>query len=62
MGWWIATIVVWLLSAACIISTIVETVRGKKRTFALENLGAYLFHGATAILALWLLMKALKLG
>ena len=59
MGWWIAVILVWLASAGCIIGTIVEIVSGKKRPFEPENLGAYLFHGSTAILALWLLMKAL---
>jgi hypothetical protein len=59
MGWWIGAFLVWLASAACIIGTIVEIVSGKKRPFEAENLGAYLFHGSTAILALWLLVKAL---
>jgi len=59
MFWWIGAIVVWLASAACIIGTIFEIVTGKKRPFEPENLGAYAFHGATAILALWLLVKAI---
>ncbi|MFH0800944.1 MAG: hypothetical protein V2A78_00960 [bacterium] len=59
MGWWIGAILVWLVSAACIISTIFEVLSGKKRLFEAENFGAYIFHGSTAILALWLLVKAL---
>ena len=59
MGWWIATIVVWLVSAICIIATMVEVGIGKSRPYKPENLGAVAFHGATAILALWLLTKAL---
>jgi len=60
MWWWIATIVVWLLSAVCIIGTIVEVATGKSRPFKPENWGGFAFHGATAILALWLLTKALQ--
>jgi len=60
MWWWIGAIVVWLASAVCIIGTIVEIAIGKKRAFEPENLGAYAFHGVTAILALWMLMKALS--
>ncbi len=59
MYWWIGAILVWLLSAACIISTMVEIVQGKKRLFEGESVGAIVFHGATAILALWFLFKAL---
>lgn len=59
MWWWIAAIVTWLVSAGCILGTIVEIVMGKKRPFCAENLFGYLFHGATALLALWFLVKAL---
>jgi hypothetical protein len=59
MWWWIGAIVIWLASAGCIIATIVEIAIGKKRAFEGENLGAYAFHGITAILALWMLTKAL---
>lgn len=60
--WWVLTIIVWLASAACIISTIVELKQGKTGPAgpkAGEFWGAVVFHGATAILALWLLGKAL---
>ena len=60
MWWWIGAIVVWLASAVCIIGTIVEIAIGKKRAFEPENFGAYAFHGITAVLALWMLMKALS--
>jgi hypothetical protein len=59
MAWWIGAAVVWLASAVCIIGTIAEVLTGRKRPFQAENLGAYVFHGATAVLALWLLMNAL---
>ena len=59
MGWWIAAIVVWLASASCIIGTLYGIATGKKRTLEPKNLGAYLFHGSTAVLALWLFAKAL---
>ena len=60
MGWWVACIVVWLFSAACIIVTLVRIISGKKKPFGAENFGAYIFHGSTAILALWLLLKAIR--
>ena len=58
-GWFIAAIVVWLLSAACIIGTLVELARGKPKGKKAEFWGGIAFHGATAILALWFLVKAL---
>ena len=59
MWWWIGAILVWLVSAACIIGTCYEIITGKKKLTEGENIGAYFFHGATAILALWLFYKAL---
>jgi hypothetical protein len=59
MGWWIASVLVWLISAACIISTMWEVTTGRKKLWDSENLGAYFFHGGTAILALWLVFKAM---
>lgn len=58
MGWWIAAIITWLASAACILVTCYEIISGKKKIFSGENIGAYFFHGGTAILALWFLAKA----
>jgi hypothetical protein len=37
-------------------------IRGKDSGVSPAVLGGYLFHGVTAILALWLLVKALGLG
>ncbi|MFC1820879.1 hypothetical protein ACFLZG_07350 [Thermodesulfobacteriota bacterium] len=37
----------------------VGVARGKSRAFSLGNIGAVVFHGITAILALFLLFKAL---
>ena len=58
-GWLVAAIIVWLLSAVCIIGTIWETAAGKRKGGNAEFWGGVAFHGATAILALWLLLKAL---
>jgi hypothetical protein len=60
--WWVGAIIVWLASAICIISTMVELKQGKTGPVgpkAGEFWGAVVFHGATAILVLWLLLKAL---
>lgn len=60
--WWILAILVWLISAVCIISTIIEHKKGKTGPAgpkAGEYWGAVAFHGSTAILALWLLGKAI---
>ncbi|MBI5499842.1 MAG: hypothetical protein HY907_06340 [Deltaproteobacteria bacterium] len=60
--WWLATILVWLASAACIVSTLIEMKLGKTgpRGPKLEDFwGAVGFHGATAVLVLWLLGKSL---
>jgi hypothetical protein len=53
--------VVWLASAACIISTVVEAALGKTgpRRKPADFWGGVVFHGATAVLALWLFLKAL---
>jgi len=58
-AWLIAAVVVWLLSAACIISTMYEVGTGKSNLRKGDFWGAVVFHGGTAILALWLLLKAL---
>jgi hypothetical protein len=63
-GWFVAAIVVWLPSAACIIGTLVEVAMAKtdlKRKPA-NFWGGIAFHGATAVLALWLFLKALGKG
>ena len=58
-GWLIAAIVVWLASAACIIGTLYELAAGKAKVRKGDFWGGVAFHGATAILALWLLTKAM---
>jgi len=60
--WWVLAFITWLASAACIISTILDLKAGKvsPRGPKPEDFwGAVAFHGATAILALWLLGKAI---
>jgi hypothetical protein len=36
-----------------------DVLRGKTSWFSLKSLPGYLFHGVFAVLALWLLIKAL---
>jgi hypothetical protein len=59
LGWFIAALVVWIISAACIIGTIYECVVGKANLRKADFWGGIAFHGGTAIIALWLLLKAL---
>ena len=58
-GWFIGAVIVWLASAACIIGTLYELAVGKAHLRKGDFWGGVAFHGATAILALWLLLKAL---
>ncbi|MEW6355875.1 MAG: hypothetical protein AB1696_06105 [Planctomycetota bacterium] len=58
-GWLIAAVIVWLASAGCIIGTLVELLLGKANLRKGDFWGGVAFHGSTAILALWLLLKAL---
>lgn len=58
-GWLIPAVIVWLLSAICIIGTVIETAIGRKRSSKADLYGAIAFHGVTAIVALWLFLKAL---
>ena len=58
-GWLIAAIITWILSAACIIGTIYEFSVGKAKMKGANFWGGIAFHGVTAILALWFLLKAL---
>jgi hypothetical protein len=58
-GWLIGAVIVWLLSAACILTTMYEVGVGKSGVRKGDFWGVVVFHGITAILALWLLLKAL---
>jgi len=61
--WWVTGIAVWLASAACILSTIFELKAGKVSPVgkkAEDFWGAVAFHGVTAVLALWLVGKAVS--
>ena len=58
-GWFIAALIVWILSAICIIITIYELGVGKAHFRKGSFWGGVGFHGITAILALWLILKAL---
>ncbi|MFC1836367.1 hypothetical protein ACFL2Q_16870 [Thermodesulfobacteriota bacterium] len=57
--WLIGAVVVWLVSAACIIGTMYELAVGKTDLRKGDFWGGVAFHGATAILALWLFLMAL---
>ena len=57
--WWVAGIVVWLASATCIVGTLIEMRMKPYGWGTWDFWGAVLFHGATAILALWLVSKAM---
>jgi len=59
MLWWIATAVVWLASAGAIFLAMANVVRRKSRAFSARTLSLYGFHGVTALLALWLAVKAM---
>jgi len=50
------------MSAGCIIGTIWEIAVGKADLRKGDFWGGVAFHGSTAILALWLLLKALGKG
>jgi len=58
-GWLVAALAVWVASAACIVGTIYECAAGRADLKKPDVWGGIAFHGATAILALWLLLKAL---
>lgn len=58
--WLAAAAIVWVLSAVCIIGTIYDLAVGKASPRQGEFWGGVAFHGVTAILALWLLLKGLN--
>lgn len=58
IGYLIGAIVSFLLSLGCIISTMIEITQGKYGLMTTNFWGAVIFHGLTAILGLWLLLKA----
>ncbi len=37
-----------------------DVIRGRKSAFGWHAIAGYLFHGATAVLTLWLLTRALQ--
>jgi hypothetical protein len=58
-GWLIGAVVVWLVSAICIIGTIAEVGTGKNSIRKPGFWGGVAFHAVTAVAALWLLLKAM---
>jgi hypothetical protein len=56
MWWRIATISGWLASAACILGVTAVVLRRQMPAMSLKMIPVYLFHGATAILVLFLLL------
>jgi hypothetical protein len=59
MLWWIGTALVWLISATWITFILADVFRGKSSALASKNFPGYAIHGATAVLALWMVTKAL---
>lgn len=59
MVWWIAAALVWIVSAGCILCAMASVFRGQTKAFAPKALTLYSVHGVTAVLALWLAVKAL---
>lgn len=57
--WFIAAAVAGLPSLSCAIGTVVEFYKGKGSLKKGDFWGGTAFHAATAILALWLLTKAI---
>ena len=60
MWWWVGAIVSWLIGAGWIIAVMAGVFRGKTSGFSLKLLPAYLFHGGFAILAIWMLIRAIN--
>ena len=59
MGWWIATVVVWLVSFGLIIAAMLGASRRDPRMRGPVLVGAVGLHGVTAILGLVLFFQAL---
>ena len=57
--WLIAAGIVGLLSVVCAASTAFEIAVGKAAFRTEDFWGAIVFHGASAVLALWLLSRAI---
>ena len=63
--WWLLAGVTWLLSAICIISTMIEVRKGKsgpRGPKVAEYWGGVAFHGVTAVSAILFVGKALSTG
>ena len=58
-GWMIGAILFWLMSAICIIGSIVEVGMGKSSLKKGGFWGGVAFHAVTALIALALFLKAL---
>ena len=54
LGYWLTALVVWALSAWTIVAAIVEVARGRSRPWHPDVIVAILFHGATAVAALYI--------
>jgi hypothetical protein len=58
MNWWlISAIIVLIASLACALSTAYEISKGKQLKPA-DIWGTAVFHGGTALLGIWLLLKS----
>lgn len=61
-GYWIAAALVGAISLWTIIGAVVQVARGKSRPWSFDVIAAVLFHGGTAVLALWLANFAKSAG
>jgi hypothetical protein len=57
--YWIGAFVAWLIGLAWIVSLMSDVIRGKKSGLSPMILAGYAVHGVFAVLALWLVFKAL---
>jgi hypothetical protein len=54
VAFWIAAAVVGAISLWTFFAAVVQVARGKSKPWSLDVVVAVLFHGGTAVLALWL--------
>ena len=54
IAYWIAAAVVGAISLWTFVAAVVQVARGKSKPSSLDVIVAVLFHGGTAVLAIWL--------
>jgi hypothetical protein len=59
-GYLIGSIILFAMALACIASTVIDVAQEEATLSSLSFWGAVVFHGASAVLALWLLSRAIE--